>query len=74
MAGRPGAVAALVEVGANGAVYRVEVTDQEPYGLFEDQTRRALRRWRFEPARDAGGEAVASVACQVLLYQLTGVD
>jgi len=71
--GVEGWVHAVMTVGANGAVYEVEVVDSEPAGVFDQPTRAALRRWKLEPGRDASGRAAEMRVCQTLVYRLTSL-
>lgn len=52
-----GRVVAIVTVAASGQVEAITIRSAtDP--LFEQAVRAALKRWRFEPARSASGEAV----------------
>jgi hypothetical protein len=53
-----GTVYLLAVVGVNGTVERVAVLHGLPLGL-SDQAVADVKTWRFEPARDADGKAVA---------------
>ena len=44
-----GRVEAILTIDANGDVIDVEILSATPRGYFERETRRALRRWKYEP-------------------------
>ena len=70
--GQDGDVWSRLTVRADGAVTSVEVTDQLPKGdtTFIAPTRQALKRWRFEPARDPAGKAIEAQVCQLISYRV----
>lgn len=49
-------------------------SDTEMRAAFGSATRRALQRWRFQPALDSTGRAVDSEVCQLISYRLQSVD
>jgi len=59
-----GVVIVQAEIDENGRVADVETLKGLPAGLTEAALE-AIRQWRFEPARDASGEAIR------VLYNLT---
>ncbi len=57
--GASGEVLVAIDVDAEGAATGVRVERSQPEGLFDAVALEAARQWRFEPARDADGQAVA---------------
>lgn len=55
--GEQGNVLLKVEVLANGRVGLVEVVESSGYALLDESALKAVKRWRFKPARK-GGDAV----------------
>ncbi len=56
-------------INTQGRVQAVEVLEAEPLGYFEDQARRTVQQWVFEPA-EYKGKAVKSWAKQTIRFEL----
>lgn len=67
--GIEGYVAVKFLVRADGSVGNVNVLKAKPEGWFEDEVRRALPRWRFQPGTIAG-EPVPSWVVTTLRFDL----
>lgn len=52
--GIEGRVVLRVFVGADGHVQSIDILHSSHHAVLDDAAVRALRRWRFEPARQAG--------------------
>lgn len=59
-AGRSGYVIVAYRVGTDGVVADATVVEAEPAGVFEAAALKAVRQWRFEPPRAAGGTRLRS--------------
>lgn len=58
-------------IGADGSVSDASVVGASPRrGVFDDAALAALRRWRFEPKRDADGNPVASRAEYTIEFKI----
>lgn len=64
-----GYVAVKFLVRPDGSVGNVNILKGQPEGVFDDEVRRALFRWKFQPGR-LGGEAVASWVVTTLRFDL----
>ncbi len=69
--GIQGTVVLQALIGADGAVHRVKVLRPLPEGLA-DAAAEAVRRWTFEPARDAHGRAVPVLYTVAVRFTLDG--
>ncbi len=67
--GIEGYVAVKFLVREDGSVGNVNVLKAKPAGYFEEDVRRALPRWKFQPGR-IGGEPVASWVITTLRFNL----
>jgi len=67
--GQEGTVVVLAEVGADGLVVAVSLQTPSPHPELNREALRAVRRWRFEPAR-RGGVAVAVATPVVVVFRL----
>lgn len=67
--GMEGRVVLEVTVGAEGRAQEVTVAESSGHGVLDRAARRAVRRWRFEPAR-AAGQAVASTTTVPVRFEL----
>lgn len=67
--GIEGFVAVKFLVREDGSVGNVNVLKAKPEGYFEEEVRRALPRWTFQPGR-IGGEPVASWVVTTLRFDL----
>ena len=67
--GIEGYVAVKFLVREDGSVGNVNVLKSKPRGLFEEEVRRILPRWRFQPGR-IGGDAVASWVVTTIRFDL----
>lgn len=47
-------------VGSTGTVDRVEITESQPPGVFDQSVQETLKQWRFTPARDKDGKPMES--------------
>ncbi|MDY6972186.1 MAG: energy transducer TonB [Thermodesulfobacteriota bacterium] len=56
-------------VDRDGRVKEVEILDSTPHGLFDQATREAVMKWRFQPAK-VKGAAVACWAESAIDYEL----
>ncbi len=52
--GRQGWVVAKLDVLPNGQTDHVSVKQSAPEGVFDRSTVKAVRKWQFQPVRDAG--------------------
>lgn len=64
-----GVVLLQVTVGADGAVRDVKPVRSEPMGLTE-AAMKAVSQWRYEPARDASGKAIATPMVVTINFRL----
>lgn len=64
-----GYVAVKFLVRPDGTVGNVNILKGQPEGVFDDEVRQALFRWKFQPGR-LGGEAVASWVVTTLRFDL----
>ncbi len=64
-----GYVAVKFLVRPDGSVGNVNILKAQPAGVFDDEVRRALLRWKFQPGR-INGEAVASWVTTTLRFDL----
>jgi protein TonB len=67
--GQEGTVVVLAEVAADGLVLAVSLQTPSPHPELNREALRAVRRWRFEPAR-SGGVAVAVATPVVVVFRL----
>ncbi len=67
--GQEGAVVLLVDVTAEGTAQQVTVRRSSGYDMLDDAAVKAVRRWRFKPARLAG-MAVAGQALVPIEFRL----
>lgn len=64
-----GYVAVKFLVRPDGSVGNVNILKAQPAGVFDDEVRKALLRWKFQPGR-LNGEAVASWVTTTLRFDL----
>lgn len=69
-AGMQGTVEIEVTVGADGRVRRALVSGSSGHALLDDEALKAVKRWRFAPARDASGRAVADTLIVPIEFDL----
>lgn len=67
--GHAGTVIVLAEVAADGLVLAVSLQEPSPHPELNREALRAVRRWRFEPAR-RGGVAVAIATPVTVVFRL----
>lgn len=67
--GIEGWVAVKFLIREDGSVGKVNILKSKPRDLFEEEVRRILPRWRFQPGR-IGGEAVASWMVTTIRFDL----
>lgn len=67
--GIEGYVAVKFMVREDGSVFHVNILKAKPEGYFEDEVRRALVQWEFQPGR-IDGEPVASWVVTTLRFDL----
>lgn len=63
--GVQGHVILKINVGANGNVEGVQISESNPPGFFDEAALRSVRQWRFEPAVIKGQVALSSITQKI---------
>jgi TonB family protein len=62
------------DIGPDGRVANAEIVAAVPTDLFEDATVRAMRHWRYEPARCAGETITRRDAATFFNFMMRGSE